>query len=827
MAKHPKAKHKKNTKSKSKSKVKKLVSVNAKSLSRAQKRHLRDFGELHPANLSDASEPKTKRVKKVKDTEVDASNKGDVDQSVVGVEDDFSDDDVSPYQQLVGSLHTQSFGRHDDDDDDNVDDDDDDGKEEDSDQNEELEEQGAYRPSMVDLDGEVAKTQRHKHNDNSKDNGKIVSDDDNGNDDDEDSNDEDENGIVDHERNIMPHSDEGIPDEDYRLQDDDDDDDDDDADDDVNDKRHDNKQTRHPDPFSVHYEQDLDDVIQAKLDSKDAFERVTLMDGEVGKMMICKPVLEVPLVEVPKMKNLSLSHHKVKAKLIKTWDNLYNASGKASLSALQSNLFNYINSYQDLFYHHRTFENAEEIRRLYCLHAVNHILKTRSRVLKSNAKIVQAQKEERKPEEYRDQGLTRPKVLILVPFRDAALRVVELIIKLLLPDGEGQVMNKKRFYDEYTEEEDHKDTKRSHQPDDFKFMFAGNIDDCFRVGVSVMRKAVKLYSEFYSSDIIIASPLGLRTIIGSEGDKSRDFDFLSSLEVVVLDQADVFLMQNWEHVQHVFDHLHLQPKAAHDVDFSRVRNWCLNGWSKYYRQTLVISSFPSPELNSLFNSYCHNFAGKGRTCPKDVSGTISQVVTQVPQVFHRITCQSIGESPDTRFSTFINEILPDFQGPMMGHTAIFVPSYFDFVRLRNHFRRNEIPFAQISEYTKRGDVTRARTRFFDGSRPFLLYTERFYFFYRYRLRGIKNIIFYELPHYAHFYPEILNFLDTGSNNQSASSSPITCTILYTKYDSHRLSGIVGPQRCQHMMSSKKSVHMFITGDKTNDNNCNVDDKTVM
>ncbi|EDO40297.1 predicted protein, partial [Nematostella vectensis] len=151
------------------------------------------------------------------------------------------------------------------------------------------------------------------------------------------------------------------------------------------------------------------------------------------------------------------------------------------------------------------------------------------------------------------------------------------------------------------------------------------------------------------------------------------------------------------------------------------------------------------------------------------------------QVFHRITCQSIGESPDTRFSTFINEILPDFQGPMMGHTAIFVPSYFDFVRLRNHFRRNEIPFAQISEY---------------------------------RLRGIKNIIFYELPHYAHFYPEILNFLDTGSNNQSASSSPITCTILYTKYDSHRLSGIVGPQRCQHMMSSKKSVHMFITGDKT-------------
>ena len=30
--------------------------------------------------------------------------------------------------------------------------------------------------------------------------------------------------------------------------------------------------------------------------------------------------------------------------------------------------------------------------------------------------------------------------------------------------------------------------------------------------------------------------------------------------------------------QHVFEHLHLQPKDSHDVDFSRVRMWCLNGW---------------------------------------------------------------------------------------------------------------------------------------------------------------------------------------------------------------------------------------------------------
>lgn len=67
-------------------------------------------------------------------------------------------------------------------------------------------------------------------------------------------------------------------------------------------------------------------------------------------------------------------------------------------------------------------------------------------------------------------------------------------------------------------------------------------------GVSILKRSIRLYAPFYSSDIIIASPLGLRTVLGADGEKKREFDFLSSIELLIVDQADVFLMQNWEHL---------------------------------------------------------------------------------------------------------------------------------------------------------------------------------------------------------------------------------------------------------------------------------------
>ena len=81
---------------------------------------------------------------------------------------------------------------------------------------------------------------------------------------------------------------------------------------------------------------------------------------------------------------------------------------------------------------------------------------------------------------------------------------------------------------------------------------------------------------------------------------------------------------------------------------------------------------------------------------------------------------------------------------------------------------------------------------------------------RYRIRGVKNIVFYELPHYAHFYPEIVNYMDTSLEGGEISAS--NCTVLHSKFDIHRLSAVVGSTRCAQMTNSEQTVHMFVTGE---------------
>ena len=92
----------------------------------------------------------------------------------------------------------------------------------------------------------------------------------------------------------------------------------------------------------------------------------------------------------------------------------------------------------------------------------------------------------------------------------------------------------------------------------------------------------------------------------------------------------------------------------------------------------------------------------------------------------------------------------------------------------------------------------------------MLYTERAHFYNRYRVRGIKEIIFYGLPLYAHFYPEIINFLEVSNSQIDDTGRNVAVTVFFTRLDKLKLDRIVGSSRSNRILSiAEKTNFVFV------------------
>ncbi|KAG6874514.1 hypothetical protein C0995_010425 [Termitomyces sp. Mi166 len=399
---------------------------------------------------------------------------------------------------------------------------------------------------------------------------------------------------------------------------------------------------------------------------------------------------------------------------------------------LQNDLLSTLSTRRDLYLASTPLDSRTSIREAIALHAVNHVTKKRRRVLKNNERLAHAAKADpdaEPPQDVQDQGFTRPSVLFLLPFRSSALDWYSAIISHA-PPSTFQIENQARFTSEYGLPPGAIDKLAEAEPGtyprDHVETFKGNVDDNFRVGIKLTRKSVKMFAEFYGCDVILASPLGLRRSI----EKEKNADYLSSIEVLVVDQLDALSMQNWDHVKFVLSHLNKLPKESHDTDFSRLKSWYLEGHAAYLRQSIFLAAYETPEARALYNNALINIEGKIRT-QKHWSPV--SVPEGIQQTFVHFDCVSPKDEADKRFHYFTTQLLPAIlkSAVQSANTAVFIPSSFDFIRVQNYFKKHSgVSFTVLSEYSTNQDISRARQAFFQGKKSFLLISERFHFYKR-------------------------------------------------------------------------------------------------
>ena len=366
----------------------------------------------------------------------------------------------------------------------------------------------------------------------------------------------------------------------------------------------------------------------------------------------------------------------------------------------------------------------------------------------------------------KDQGFTSPKVLILVPYKKHARIILEEIVNIFSNNNWKGITNKKKFKDEYSE-------------------FDSN-DDCFRMGINIsfFENKMKLYSSFDESDIILASPLGLKLASPSDNDKTfknnKVYDFLSSIEIFLMDFSEVFIYQNIDHLNEILSFINKQPKNNQNiVDINRIKENYANNYGEYLRQNIIISHFKSLDIDLSINEICKNINGKilfdgpyenqPELIKKEFSEKYNYLNSKNYEIRYefKILRDLKGEDDfDEKFKYFTKNIWQNLYESFEKHTIIFISSSFDYLRLKSFFKQKSKSVCYISEDTDKKDWQRNRLYFENGKYKFLLYNERAHIYKKINLKFAKNIFFYSLPEDPRVFNDLIHLIDPVNYNNN-------------------------------------------------------------
>ena len=283
-----------------------------------------------------------------------------------------------------------------------------------------------------------------------------------------------------------------------------------------------------------------------------------------------------------------------------------------------------------------------------------------------------------------------------------------------------------------------------------------------------------------------------------------------------MDNADVLMMQNWQHVLTLFSSCNQLPKDQHGVDIMRVHETHLNGLARNLRQTIVLSSFPCAEINALVRNECANLAGRVRWKESfpGVLGWAARAVRNaggLRQQFERLPdAASIADSDDVRFKHFTRRVLPRLRENPAPGALIFIRDYLDFVRVRNLLTAEDVSFAVTSEYTDQRDAARARSIFADGRKRVLLVTERAHFTFAEGSGSAGSSLL--LPAGSRgFLRGDARVLGDGDGRSAASTANApSATAVFSRLDALRLERVCGSARAKKMLAPDANSTFIFT-----------------
>lgn len=566
------------------------------------------------------------------------------------------------------------------------------------------------------------------------------------------------------------------------------------------------------DPFESHFSSVSEDYLKSCVDKlstpRGSWTNVKSNSGS-HSCIASFPCVESTQKHQSIPKQTSLDSYNVKNRILESFIQKY---GPTLDDDISKQIFDPMMSYKDVLFPYVSHTNTGAYRKLYALHALNHVFKTRDKILKNNQRIsTQNEKLEKgliKPEderEFRDQGFTRPKILILLPTRHQCYKVVEEMISLC---GAEQIENQKKFKSQFFDDSGVPDSK----PEDFRDLFEGNTNDFFCLGVKFTRKTLKLYSSFYQSDIIFASPIGLQLILENPDKKKRQTDFVSSIEMLIVDQAHAIELQNWDHVLTILKYLNKIPREMHDTDFSRVRMWSIEDQAKFFTQSLIFTEYNTPNVNNLISRSMNMFGKyRFRSIVSTKESAMFKVGLKIKQIFNRFESSSPMDEPDERFNHFKSVIVPTLS-KQIGHEdgyLLYIPQYTDFLRVKNYMKsKTSLMFCDVNEYSEQKDLGRARALFQQGRRKILLYTERLHHYRRFDLKGVKNILMYGVPNNPIFYTEVVSSIGRSVYDEIADLNISSVRVLYSKWDALALERVVGSERAPVLTHGQNEFYEF-------------------